>query len=103
MVLLMNMKQILRLICWYPPASVLLYTHFGNHLQSVGVPPQGDADPCTALVVLDNPSNLAVDAIDFPDELFLAKISARQTQADIIHRKNADNRCAEKTHPLSRL
>ena len=71
MVLLMNMKQILRLICWYPPASVLLYTHFGNHLQSVGVPPQGDADPCTALVVLDNPSNLAVDAIDFPDELFL--------------------------------
>ena len=36
-------------------------------------------------------------------EIQIANISARQTQADIIHRKNADNRCAEKTHPLSRL
>ena len=65
----------MRLICWYPSATVLLYARLGNYLQSVGVSPQGDADPCTALVVLDNPSNLAVDAIDFPDELFLAKIS----------------------------
>ena len=73
--LLVDMWKILRLICRYPSATVLLYARLGNYLQSVGVSPQGDADPCTALVVLDNPSNLAVDAIDFPDELFLAKIS----------------------------
>lgn len=73
--LLMDMGEILRLVCWYPFAAVLLQTIFGNHLQSVRVPPQGNTHPCTALVILDNPPDLAVDAIDFPDKLFFTEIS----------------------------
>ena len=65
--LLMDMGEILRLVCWYPSAAVLLQTIFGNHLQSVRVPPQGNTHPCTALVILDNPPDLAVDAIDFTE------------------------------------
>ena len=34
----------------------------------------GDIYPCAALVILDNPSDLAVDTVDFPNELFLAVI-----------------------------
>ena len=41
----------------------------------MGVSPQGVADPSTALVVLDNPSDMAVDAIDFPDDVYLALFS----------------------------
>lgn len=36
---LMDMGQVLRLVCRYPSAAVLLQPLFGDNLQSVGMPP----------------------------------------------------------------
>lgn len=71
---LMDMGQVLRLVCRYPSAAILLQPLFGDNLQSVGMPPKGNIYPCTALIVLNNSPDLAVDAVDFPDELFFAEI-----------------------------
>ena len=72
--LLVDVWKILRLVCRYPLPLVLLQSAFGDQLQSAGVFVHGKIYPRTALVVLDDSSHLAVDAVYFTNKLLPAII-----------------------------
>lgn len=74
-ILLVDTGKILRLICWNPFPLVLFQTVHCRKLKPPAVLSHGYVHPCTALVILNHPSDLAVDAVDCANHLLSAVVA----------------------------
>ena len=71
-VILVYSGQVLRFFCRYPFPLELLQPPTGGKLQFSAILIHAYADPRTALVVLNHPSDLAVDSVDLVDQILSA-------------------------------
>ena len=74
-VLLVYSRKVPGLICWNPFPVVLFQAAPCRKLQFSAVFLHGNIYPCTALIILDNPSYLTVDAVYCTNHLLTAVIT----------------------------